>query len=77
MVSNKITTLSKGDYVRSKILDYLRGHTVTHSPASIREIAEAMGLQVSTIDHHLTVMEDAGLIKREPGQARSIQILGE
>ena len=54
------------------IRDYLAMHT--WSP-SYREIADGCGLAwPSSVSRHLDRLEDWGLIRREPGQARSIAL---
>lgn len=46
------------------------------SPA-VRELAAMTGMaSTSTIDYHLSRLEDAGLIQREYGLARVIRVVG-
>ncbi len=45
---------------------------------SVREICEATGLKsTSTVHHHLSALEEKGLIEREHGLNRCIRIAGE
>lgn len=50
----------------------LRGY-----PPSIREIAEAVGLQsTSSVSYHLTQLEEKGLLRREDKKPRAVDIRG-
>jgi len=51
-----------GDDSRSHIVDVLRA---TPDPMGIRDIADAVGLHVSTVRGHLDVLQDAGLVTSE------------
>lgn len=45
---------------------------------SLRELARAIGVSsVATAKYHMDVLVDAGLIRRVPGSARAIELLGE
>lgn len=62
--------------MRSKILEYIQDHTAAHGfPPTVREIMNAVGLKTpSTVQFHLNAMQDAGLITRKDGAARSIVV---
>ena len=68
-------TLSKS---QSKILEYLRECSDSGRVPSVREICDYTGLSsTSTVHHHLKALEEKGLIIREHGVNRCIQIAGE
>ena len=68
-------TLSKS---QSKILEFLRDCSDSGRVPSVREICDHTGLSsTSTVHHHLKALEEKGLIIREHGVNRCIQIAGE
>lgn len=72
-----MSTSSKGIRMRRCILVFIREFVGEegYSP-SFAEVAGAVGLKsVSTVAHHLDMMETTGSIKRRPRRARSIQLL--
>jgi repressor LexA len=62
-----------GDYQRRKILQFVQEftHCEGYSP-SYREIGENLGLAVSTVSYHISVLKQEGLLRREAGQPRTI-----
>jgi repressor LexA len=62
-----------GDWHRCRILRFVQdfGRREGHSP-SLREIAEEVGLAVSTVSYHVSVLEQEGSLRRGPGQPRTI-----
>lgn len=61
------------------VLDALRALIRERGYApSVRELAARAGLSSqSTVVHHLQILQDRGLIAREPGQARTLRILDD
>ena len=63
---------------QQKILDYLKECSENGRVPSVREICDYTGLSSpSTVHHHLKALEEKGLIVREHGVNRCIQITGE
>ena len=63
---------------QQKILDYLKKCSENGRVPSVREICDYTGLSsTSTVHHHLKALEEKGLIVREHGVNRCIQITGE
>ena len=63
---------------QQRILDFLKECSETGRVPSVREICDPTGLSsTSTGHHHLTALEEKGLIVREHGVNRCIQITGE
>lgn len=63
---------------QQKIFDYLKECSAEGRVPSVREICAEMGLSsTSTVHHHLKALEQKGLITREHGVNRCIQISGE
>lgn len=62
-----------GDWRRPMIVRFVRefGRREGHPP-SLREIAEEVGLAVSTVSYHLSVLEQDGALRRGVGQPRTI-----
>jgi SOS-response transcriptional repressor LexA len=47
-------------------------------PPTYRQLMEATGLRsLNSIDYWLTKLEDEGRIRRTPGRARTIRLVGE
>jgi repressor LexA len=63
----------RGEWHRRRILRFLRefGHREGHSP-SLREIAGEVGLAISTVSYHLSILEQDGTLRRGAGQPRTI-----
>ncbi len=60
---------------QQKIMDYLRECSLDGRMPSVREICSAVGLNsTSTVHHHLSALEEKGLIIREHGLNRCIRI---
>lgn len=61
---------------RREILDTIRESIRERGyPPSVREIAQNVGLaSPSTVKHHIDALEEAGFIRRLPGQARCIEL---
>lgn len=63
---------------QQKIFDYLKDCSAEGRVPSVREICAETGLSsTSTVHHHLKALEEKGLITREHGVNRCIQISGE
>jgi repressor LexA len=64
---------SAGRWQRRKILAFIRefGRREGYSP-SYREIAEVLGLAISTVSYHVLVLESEGSLRREHGRPRTI-----
>ncbi len=63
---------------QQKIFDYLKECSSEGRMPSVREICVETGLSsTSTVHHHLKSLEEKGLISREHGLNRCIQIVGE
>ncbi len=62
-----------GERQRRRILGFVQefGRREGYSP-SYREIAEGLGLAVSTVSYHVSVLQNEGSLSREPGQPRTI-----
>src|SRR6266849_2064270 len=62
-----------GDWQRRRILGFVQefGRREGYSP-SLREIAGELGLAVSTVSYHVSVLEQDGSLRRGPGQPRTI-----
>lgn len=62
-----------GDSQRRKILQFVQEFVRRegYSP-SYREIAEELGLAVSTVSYHVSVLKQEGLLRRETRQPRTI-----
>ena len=62
-----------GDWQRRRILGFVQefGRREGYSP-SYREIGEELGLAVSTVSYHVSVLESEGSLRRESGQPRTI-----
>lgn len=62
-----------GDWQRRRILGFVQKFGRREGyPPSYREIAEELGLAVSTVSYHLSVLQGEGFLRREPGQPRTI-----
>ncbi len=63
---------------QQRIFDYLKECSSQGRTPSVREICAETGLNsTSTVHHHLKALEEKGLIAREHGVNRCIQICGE
>ncbi len=62
-----------GDWQRQRILGFVQefGRREGYSP-SYREIAGKLGLAVSTVSYHVSVLKNEGSLRREPGQPHTI-----
>jgi repressor LexA len=62
-----------GEWQRRRILRFVRdfGRRAGHSPC-YREIAEGLGLALSTAHYHVNVLKREGFLRSEPGQPRTI-----
>jgi repressor LexA len=62
-----------GDRRRRAIVRFLRefGHREGHPP-SLREISGGVGLAISTVSYHLSILEQDGALQRDAGQPRTI-----
>lgn len=78
-VSERASETAKGLSARQRrILEVIRDSTVLRGyPPSIREIADAVGLQsTSSVSHHLTQLEKKGYLKRENKRPRAVDVRG-
>ena len=59
------------------IYDFICSYTDEHGyPPSVREIGSAVGLaSPSTVHMHLKVLEEMGLISRDPKKPRTIEVV--
>lgn len=64
-------------YTRQKILEYISMYTKERGyPPTIREIAAARDIKaISAVHYHLGVLEDMGLIKRDPRTPRALTVV--
>ena len=60
---------------REKILKYIKNEIVTKGiPPTIREICDEVGLKsTSSVQYHLNILEEDGLIQRDKSKSRSIK----
>jgi repressor LexA len=73
MGSVKLRSHASGDWRRRKILQFVQefGRREGYSP-SYREIADELGLAVSTVSYHISLLKQEGLLRREARQPRTI-----
>ena len=66
----------KHGVMRAKVYQFICDFRKEHgySP-SYREISEALGISLSTVDHHVFYLASYGKISYEYGKARSIVVL--
>jgi repressor LexA len=62
-----------GDWQRRRILRFVQefADREGYSPSQ-RQIAAELGLSVSTVNYHVTILQMEGSVHREPGQPRTI-----
>lgn len=62
-----------------QIYDFICAYSQEHGyPPSVREIGAAVGLKSpSTVHAHLKVLEEAGLIRRDPKKPRAIEVVAK
>ena len=62
-----------------QILDFIRQHIETHGSApTLRQIADAINVNsLATVHEHLQTLEQKGLIKRQHGKTRAIELLDD
>src|SRR6201996_6750932 len=60
-----------------KVLEVIRDAVERRGyPPSVREIGEAVGLtSTSSVAHQLKVLEDKGLLRRDPNRPRAIEVV--
>src|SRR5260370_19453125 len=61
-----------GDWQRRKILQFVQEFRREGYSPSYREIAEELGLAVSTVSYHVSVLKQEGLLRCGAGQPRTI-----
>lgn len=68
--------MSKRDFKRAEILDYItKTVTVEGYVPSVREICKAVGLlSPATVHYHLNLLNEEGLILKEPNKKRFIKL---
>lgn len=61
-----------------RLLDYLRAETAAGRLApSFQQIADALGLRAKSGVHRIvTALEEQGRIRRRPGRARALEVVG-
>lgn len=64
---------------QTEILDFIRLYLEKHGyPPTVRDIGGAVGLtSSSTVHAHLSNLEKAGAIRRDPTKPRALEVLGE
>jgi repressor LexA len=64
---------------QSEIFEFIKGHLEkTGYPPTVREIGNSLGLHSpSTVHAHLSKLESAGVLRRDPSKPRAIEILVE
>lgn len=63
---------------QDEILRYLRYHVREYGfPPSVREVAERMGMPVSTVHYQLNWLAEKGFIIRRPTLSRGITLVTE
>lgn len=65
---------------QERVLSFIKAYTRKHGwPPTFREIGNGCDISsTSVVDHHLTILERHGLIRREHSyQARNLIVLGE
>ena len=71
---------TKGIHVRKAILKYIINYIQKHGyPPTVREIGDGVGLKsTSTVQNHLTIMLDEGMIERDGkiSSPRAIRVPG-
>ncbi len=72
------TTNEHGEEVRAKILDEIIRYMMRNGfPPSNREIGDFVGLKsTSSINYHLNIMGERGIIDYSEGQPRTIRVPG-
>lgn len=69
---------ARGEVSRSLIRAHLRNlRSQGQRPPTLDEIAEAVGLSKTTVHHHLTWMEERGLISISPPRREIILLDGD
>jgi repressor LexA len=68
----------KPESTTQRVYAFIRDYQARNRrPPTLREIAEALDLAVSTVARHLSYLENQHKIAREPRKARGIRILRE
>jgi len=63
---------------RNELLEAVKSYWQEHQrPPTYRELAEETGMVISQVYYHMTILEKAGKIEREPGKARTIRVIEE
>ena len=64
---------------QAALLDFIKQEITTKGyPPTVREIAEAIGLQSpSTVHSHMVVLEEKGYIRRDPSKPRAIEVISD
>ena len=62
---------------QEEIFDFIKRHSARHGyPPTVRDIGRAIGLtSSSTVHAHLSNLEKAGLLRRDPTKPRAIELL--
>jgi SOS-response transcriptional repressor LexA len=73
MDSSKPRHSGPGDWRRRKIVQFVREFSRCEGhPPSLREIADAVGLAVTTVYYHVSVLQQDGTLRRGLGKPRTI-----
>ena len=66
----------KRGVTRNRVYEYIKQYRAENGFApSYREIADALGIGLTTVDHHVLCLQREGRISYKPGTARSIVVL--
>lgn len=61
---------------RQRVLNTIRGFYTEHGFApTVREIADEVGISLSSVQHQLEQLQRMGWIRRHPGRARALIVL--
>ena len=73
-----MTTKEQGKKTRQRILNAIVSYMMAYNyPPTVREICDLTGIKsTSTINRHLDIMCDCGVISRELDQSRTINVMG-
>lgn len=65
-----------GRIVRERVAACIAAYWAGHGYApSLRDVAAGLGLAVSTVHHHVLLLERAGMLESTPGLMRSLRVV--
>jgi SOS-response transcriptional repressor LexA len=71
-----VTALAPLTLARRHVLDAIRAYITEHGrPPSMSDLAVRCRLDRTTVRYHLLELASGGWIRREPGRARSIELV--